>query len=50
MDINSKNFLINSSHLKRACDAKDIANLILFLSSDKSSYINGHIINLDGGI
>ena len=50
MDINSMNFLINSSHLKRACDAKDIANLILFLSSNESSYINGQIINLDGGI
>ena len=29
---------------------KDIANLILFLSSENSNYITGQIIKIDGGV
>jgi 3-oxoacyl-[acyl-carrier protein] reductase len=50
MDPNIKNFLINKSYLKRPCKTSDVANLILFLSSKESSYINGEIINLNGGM
>ena len=29
---------------------KDVANLVLFLSSDESRFISGEIINIDGGV
>lgn len=35
--------------LKRFAKPKDIANLVLFLSSDVSSYITGAIIDISGG-
>ena len=33
----------------RACQPEDVANLCVFLASDKGSYITGHTIFLDGG-
>lgn len=36
--------------LKRAADKEEITNLILFLLSKKSSYINGQNIRIDGGM
>lgn len=41
---------INSIPLKRAGSVEDIANLCCFLGSDKSSYITGQIIKVDGGL
>ena len=35
--------------LPRPGEAEDVANLALFLLSDAASYINGQIINVDGG-
>jgi len=35
--------------MKRWGEPIEIANLIEFLLSEKSSYINGEIINIDGG-
>ena len=40
----SKNVLLN-----RFATMDDIANLVLFLASDKSSYINSEVIKIDGG-
>ena len=35
--------------LKRVADAEEIADVILFLASNKSSYINGQNIIVNGG-
>ena len=36
--------------LKRIGNAEDVANVVDFLASDKSSYITGQVINVDGGM
>lgn len=36
--------------LKRLGEAKDIANSALFLASEESSYITGHVISVNGGM
>jgi len=41
---------IKSIPLKRAGDVEDVANLCVFLSSDKAKYITGQVINVDGGL
>ena len=33
----------------RLCTTKEIAELVLYLSSSKGEYINGQIITIDGG-
>jgi 3-oxoacyl-[acyl-carrier protein] reductase len=34
--------------MNRWADSKEISKLIIFLSSDDASYINGETINIDG--
>ena len=41
---------LNDIPLKRAGTPEDVANLALFLASDLSSYINGQVINICGGM
>ena len=41
---------IESIPLKRAGNVDDIANLCVYLASDKGSYITGQIIKVDGGL
>jgi meso-butanediol dehydrogenase/(S,S)-butanediol dehydrogenase/diacetyl reductase len=41
---------IDGIPLKRAASGSDVANLLLFLSSDAASYITGQAINIDGGM
>ena len=36
--------------LKEEAEPEDIANLVTFLASDKSRYITGSVINIDGGL
>lgn len=36
--------------LKRFGNAEDVANVVDFLASDRSSYITGQVINVDGGM
>ena len=50
MDPKSKNVLISRSFMKKVCEPIDVANLILYLSSKNSEYINGQIIFMDGGM
>ena len=50
MDSRAKEIFISRSLLKKTCNPIDIANLILFLSSDNSELINGQVINIDGGL
>ena len=41
---------LENQMIKRVADPIEIANLILFLASDKSSYITGQTIRIDGGM
>lgn len=36
--------------LKRGCSPKEIADTVTFLASEKSDYITGQVINVDGGM
>jgi len=45
-----KTRIIESIPLKRAGKPDDIANSILFLSSDMANYITGHVLDINGGI
>jgi 3-oxoacyl-[acyl-carrier protein] reductase len=44
------NFDPNVVPLRRIAEAKDIANVIEFLCTEKSSYMTGAILNVNGGI
>lgn len=50
MDPKSHDKLIEYSFQKRSGSVGDICNLIVFLASSKSSYLNGQIIRIDGGM
>ena len=50
MDSKSRDTLISRSFMKKPCEPIDVANLILYLSSMNSEYINGQIIFMDGGM
>jgi len=41
---------INKTPLKRMTKPLDVANAVVFLCSENSSYITGHILDVDGGI
>jgi 3-oxoacyl-[acyl-carrier protein] reductase len=42
--------MIERSNLKRLAKPQEIAELALFLASDKSSFITGQTIRIDGGM
>ena len=50
MNSKSRDALISRSFMKKPCEPIDVANLILYLSSMNSEYINGQIIFMDGGM
>lgn len=45
-----KNNLLDNIPLKKYGEPEDVANLVLFLSSDLSKYITGQVIQVDGGM
>ena len=45
-----KEEIIKSIPMKKIGDPKEVANLVLFLSSNLSDYITGQVINVDGGM
>ena len=42
--------VIKGIPMKRIGEPKEVANLVLFLSSNLSDYITGQVINVDGGM
>ena len=46
----TKEAYLNAIPLKRFGQVEDIANLVLFLASDRAKYITGQVINVDGGL
>ena len=42
--------VLSRTSLKKAANPREIANVILFLSSDLASYITGQNIRVDGGM
>ena len=47
---NKVNQITKNILLSRFGDASEVANLCTYLSSDKSSYITGQVININGGL
>ncbi|MFP4456037.1 MAG: 3-oxoacyl-[acyl-carrier-protein] reductase [Clostridia bacterium] len=45
-----KESMLNKIPLKRYGSTEDVANLVVFLASDKSNYITGQVIHVDGGM
>jgi NAD(P)-dependent dehydrogenase (short-subunit alcohol dehydrogenase family) len=48
-DIAGRDQLIGMIPTKRAGTPEETANLIVFLASDKSPFITGEIVTIDGG-
>lgn len=49
MDSKTREIFISRSFMKKPCNPKDVANLILYLSSKDAELINGQIVYIDGG-
>tara|TARA_B100001094_G_C18138171_1_gene776347 strand:+ start:752 stop:1492 length:741 start_codon:yes stop_codon:yes gene_type:complete len=49
-DLKNKNDFLNNIPLKRFGNCNDVSEVACFLASDKSNYITGQVINVDGGL
>jgi gluconate 5-dehydrogenase len=49
-DTTFSNWLINRTPARRWGDVSELAPVALFLASDGASYVNGHILYVDGGL
>jgi 3-oxoacyl-[acyl-carrier protein] reductase len=50
MEEKAKKILQENSAMKRLAKPEDVANMVLFLASDMSSFINGQVMRVDGGM
>lgn len=50
MEKNARDNMVRSGAMKRLADPAEIAEVALFLASDQSSFVNGQIIRVDGGM
>jgi NAD(P)-dependent dehydrogenase (short-subunit alcohol dehydrogenase family) len=50
MDERGQKSIIGASPMKRLGNPQEIANAIVWLASDESSFMNGHCLTLDGGM
>ena len=44
-----RQYYVDKVPLKRECKVEDVANLVVFLASEKSSYMTGQSVNVTGG-
>ncbi|NLD18975.1 MAG: 3-oxoacyl-[acyl-carrier-protein] reductase [Clostridiales bacterium] len=49
-NLSKNNTLVDQIPMKRMGTPEEVADLVLFLASDASSYITGEVIRIDGGI
>ncbi len=49
-NLSKNNKLVDAIPMKRMATAEEVADVIVFLASDKASYITGEVIKVDGGI
>jgi 3-oxoacyl-[acyl-carrier protein] reductase len=49
MEIKARTQMVEESSMKRLAGLTEIAKTIAFLASDAASFINGHVLNVDGG-
>jgi NAD(P)-dependent dehydrogenase (short-subunit alcohol dehydrogenase family) len=42
--------LVANVPMERMGHSEELADAIVFIASDKASYITGHVLNVDGGL
>ena len=50
MEDKAKDIMVGDSAMKRLAQPQEIANMALFLASDLSSFVNGQVMRVDGGM
>jgi len=50
MEEKAKDSMVGDSAMKRLGQPQEIANVVLFLASDQSSFVNGQVLRVDGGM
>ena len=43
-------YMVKRTSLRRMGEVEEVANAVVFLSSDEASFITGHILQVDGGL
>jgi 3-oxoacyl-[acyl-carrier protein] reductase len=49
MEVKARTQMMDQSSMKRLAEIFEIAKAIAFLASDSASFINGHVLRVDGG-